>query len=153
MVGSRRITQRIPATSRRGTPPALVMPSSTSSRALRVRIIRCSGPYWFGYFHALGDIAGHDDPAGGGASRAVSARRECGRLALNGFKRRGWPSRYPASAGSPANPGRAPARQSRSEATKSGVCAAVGDHQHFRRPGGHVDSRAVQTLAHLTRLR
>ena len=27
--------------------------------------------------------------------------------------------------------------------------AAVGDHQHFRRPGGHIDSRAVKTLADL----
>ncbi len=29
------------------------------------------------------------------------------------------------------------------------VGAAVGDHQHFRRAGRHVDGRAVQTLADL----
>jgi hypothetical protein len=38
---------------------------------------------------------------------------------------------------------------SRSEATKSGVGAAVGNHQHFRRAGRHIDGRAVQTLADL----
>ncbi|CSF58259.1 Uncharacterised protein [Shigella sonnei] len=29
-------------------------------------------------------------------------------------------------------------------------CAAVGNDQHFRRACGHIDSRTVQTLAHLT---
>ncbi|STR47855.1 Uncharacterised protein [Klebsiella oxytoca] len=102
-----------------------------------------------GYFHALGDIAGHDDSAGGERLTGGFRTRQRGQLALNGF--------------GDAGGHRAIRRQQDHLRIRAVLrlgkqirgdeirgCAAVGDHQHFRWPGGHIDSRAVKTLAHLT---
>ena len=59
------------------------------------------------------------------------------------------PYQQRASVKSPVSPGRVqPGKQIRSHEIRR--CAAVSNHQHFRRACGHIDRRTVQTLAHLT---
>jgi hypothetical protein len=93
-------------------------------------------------------VAGHDDPAGGERHAGGFRARQGGQLALNGL---GDAAAHVGVRGQEDHLRvRAVFRlrqQVGGDKVRGG--AAVGDHQHFRRAGRHVDGRAVQTLADL----